>query len=62
MRRSLLLTQIYAFFMPALDPEQRRQTRPLLLAIPFQFIVGVAFGYLVVLPAALRFLGCRLAR
>jgi sec-independent protein translocase protein TatC len=51
----VVLTQIYAFFMPALDPEQRRQTRPLLLAIPFQFIVGVAFGYFVVLPAALRF-------
>ena len=51
----VLLTQIYAFFMPALGPEQRRQTRALLLAIPFQFIVGVAFGYFVVLPAALRF-------
>jgi hypothetical protein len=28
---------------------------PLLAAIPFLFVIGVAFGYFVVLPAALRF-------
>jgi sec-independent protein translocase protein TatC len=51
----VLLAQAYGFFMPALDPKQRRRIRPLLLAPPFLFIAGVTFGYFVVLPAALRF-------
>jgi sec-independent protein translocase protein TatC len=51
----VVLAQLYGFFMPALEPEQRRRIRPLLVAPPFLFVAGVAFGYLVVLPAALRF-------
>ena len=51
----VVLWQVYGFLMPALDPEQRRQLRPLLLGIPLLFITGVAFGYFVVLPAAVRF-------
>ena len=33
----------------------RRRMLPVTLAIPFLFIAGVTFGYLVVLPAALHF-------
>jgi sec-independent protein translocase protein TatC len=51
----VLLAQAYGFLMPALEPEQRRRIRPLLLAPPFLFIAGVGFGYFVVLPAAVRF-------
>jgi sec-independent protein translocase protein TatC len=51
----ILLYEIYGFLLPALAPEQRRVTTPLMLAIPFLFIVGVLFGYFVVLPAAVRF-------
>ncbi len=51
----VLLHQLYAFVIPALAPEQRRRTLPLTLAVPILFIVGVAFGYLVVLPAAVHF-------
>jgi sec-independent protein translocase protein TatC len=51
----VLLLQAYAFLMPAFDPRQRRQMRPLILAIPAPFITGVAFGYVVVLPAAVHF-------
>lgn len=51
----VLLLQAYGFLMPALDPHQRRQMRPLLLAIPGLFITGVVFGYFVVLPAAVHF-------
>ncbi len=51
----LLLYQAYGFLMPALEPEQRRQVAPLTFAIPFLFIAGVAFGYFVVLPAAVHF-------
>jgi len=51
----VLLLQAYGFLMPAFDPRQRAQMRPLILAIPGLFITGVAFGYFVVLPAAVHF-------
>ena len=51
----VLLSQLYAFLTPALDPAQRRRMRPIAFAIPFLFITGVAFGYQVVLPAAVKF-------
>lgn len=51
----VILYQLYAFLIPALNPEQQRVTRPTLLAVPGLFITGVLFGYLVVLPAAIRF-------
>ncbi len=51
----VVLYELYAFLLPALSSEQRRATTPLMLAIPLLFIVGVSFGYLVVLPAAVRF-------
>jgi sec-independent protein translocase protein TatC len=50
-----LLIQAYAFLIPALEPQQRRRVRPLTFAVPVLFASGVAFGYFVVLPAALRF-------
>lgn len=52
----VLLLQAYAFFMPAVDPAVKRRIRPLLVAIPGLFLAGVAFGYFVVLPAAIHFL------
>jgi sec-independent protein translocase protein TatC len=52
----VLLWQAYGFVIPALDRHQRRLIRPLLLSVPGLFAAGVAFGYLVVLPAAVRFL------
>jgi sec-independent protein translocase protein TatC len=51
----VLLHQIYAFLLPALEPEQRRHMLPITVSIPFLFIAGVLFGYFVVLPAALHF-------
>ncbi len=51
----VLLLQAYGFLIPAVEPAHRRQLRPLLAAIPILFVAGVAFGYVVVLPAALRF-------
>ena len=52
----VILLQIYGFFIPAVDAEMRRRMRPVLVAVPGLFILGVAFGYLVVLPAAVSFL------
>jgi sec-independent protein translocase protein TatC len=51
----VLLLQAYGFLMPAFEPRQRRRMLPVTLAIPVLFVAGVAFGYLVVLPAALHF-------
>jgi sec-independent protein translocase protein TatC len=47
--------QAYGFLMPAFEPDQQRRMLPIILAIPVLFVTGVAFGYLVVLPAALHF-------
>src|SRR5580692_416668 len=51
----VVLLQAYGFLMPAFDPSQRRRMLPVTVAIPVLFAVGVAFGYEVVLPAALHF-------
>lgn len=52
----VLLYQLYAFLLPAFSPREREVALPLMLMVPFLFIAGVAFGYLLVLPAAVRFL------
>jgi sec-independent protein translocase protein TatC len=51
----IILYELYGFLLPAFSPEQRRVTTSLMLSIPFLFVAGVAFGYFVVLPAAVRF-------
>lgn len=52
----LVLFELYGFVLPAFSPRERRVVVPLLVSVPFLFAAGVAFGYLVVLPAAVRFL------
>lgn len=52
----LILFELYGFVLPAFSPSERRMMVPLLLAVPFLFAAGVAFGYFVVLPAAVHFL------
>jgi sec-independent protein translocase protein TatC len=52
----VILYELYGFVLPALNPSERRAVRPLLIAIPFLFAAGALFGYLVVMPAAVRFL------
>jgi sec-independent protein translocase protein TatC len=52
----LILYELYAFVLPAFSPDERRVATPLMAAIPVLFIIGVVFGYFVVLPAAVRFL------
>lgn len=51
----VLLLQAYGFFMPAFSPAQRRHMLPITCAIPVLFAAGIAFGYAIVLPAALHF-------
>src|SRR5690349_7193658 len=48
----VLLYQAYAFILPALSPAEKRVIVPFLLMVPVLFIMGVVFGYYIVLPAA----------
>jgi sec-independent protein translocase protein TatC len=52
----LLLYQAYAFILPAFSPRERQVALPLMLMVPFLFIAGAVFAYLVVLPKAIDFL------
>ena len=51
----VILFELYGFVLPAFSPRERRIALPLLAAIPFLFVIGAAFGYFVVLPAAVKF-------
>jgi sec-independent protein translocase protein TatC len=51
----VLLWQALGFLMPALDERQQRAVMPMALAVPALFVGGVAFGYFIVLPAAVHF-------
>jgi sec-independent protein translocase protein TatC len=52
----LLLYQVYAFVIPALDSQERRVAVPVMLVAPILFIGGVLFAYFIVLPPAVHFL------
>jgi sec-independent protein translocase protein TatC len=51
----IILFELYSFLLPALSPERQRIASSVVSAIPLLFVLGVAFGYFVVLPAAVRF-------
>jgi sec-independent protein translocase protein TatC len=52
----ILLYQAYAYVLPAFSRRERRVILPILLLAPVLFGAGVAFGYFVVMPAAVKFL------
>jgi sec-independent protein translocase protein TatC len=52
----ILLYQLYAFVLPALDRRERRVALPVMAAAPALFVAGVAFSYVVVLGPAIHFL------
>jgi sec-independent protein translocase protein TatC len=52
----LLSYQFYAYVIPAFSEESQRTIRPLLLMIPGLFLIGVVFGWYVVIPPAIHFL------
>ena len=51
----IILWQLYGFLLPAFSPSERGVALPLMLSIPGLFLAGLAFGYYIVLPAAVRF-------
>lgn len=52
----IVLYELYGFVLPAFSPRQRSIARPLILAVALLFVIGVLFGYFVVLPSAIHFL------
>lgn len=52
----ILLFEIYGFILPAFTPRERKVALPLMWMVPVLFILGVVFGYYVVLPPAVQFL------
>jgi sec-independent protein translocase protein TatC len=52
----LLTYQLYAFVIPAFADDTQRTIRPMLLMVPCLFLIGVVFGWYVVIPPALSFL------
>jgi sec-independent protein translocase protein TatC len=52
----ILLYELLAFVLPALSNEEKRVAMPIILAAPILFFAGIVFTYLIVLPAAIKFL------
>jgi sec-independent protein translocase protein TatC len=52
----VVLFELYAYVIPAFSPHERAVALPVMLAVPGMFVLGVVFGYYVVLPATVRFL------
>ncbi len=52
----MVLYELYAFVLPALNPNERRVATPVMFSAPLLFIAGVVFTYFMVLPPAVHFL------
>ena len=52
-----LIWQLWLFVKPALPPHQRKQSIRYVLETPVWFILGLLFGYYVIAPLAINFLG-----
>lgn len=52
----ILLYQLFAFVLPALEKREKDVIRPILIFAPVLFFAGIIFTYIVVLPAAIKFL------
>lgn len=52
----VIVYQALMFVLPGLTPQEKRFVLPAMFAISGSFLLGVVFGYYVVLPPALKFL------
>jgi sec-independent protein translocase protein TatC len=52
----VILYEVYAFVIPALNPQERKVALPVMIVAPFLFMAGVVFAYLIVMPPAVHFL------
>jgi sec-independent protein translocase protein TatC len=51
----IFIYQIWSFIVPALEKKQKWKTITSALLITFCFIIGITFGYLILVPFALQF-------
>jgi sec-independent protein translocase protein TatC len=49
--------ELWRFFKPALSDKERKNTRGIVLTSTFLFFVGALFGYFLVTPVTVQFLG-----
>ena len=47
----MLSYQFYAYVIPAFSEESQRTIKPMLLLTPGLFLIGVVFGWFIVVPA-----------
>jgi sec-independent protein translocase protein TatC len=52
-----IIFQLWQFIKPALYPNERRKSRKAVFVISFLFFVGVLFGYYIITPITMHFLG-----
>jgi sec-independent protein translocase protein TatC len=52
-----LIWELWLFVKPALPPHQRKQSIRYVVETPIWFIMGLMFGYFVIAPLAVNFLG-----
>jgi sec-independent protein translocase protein TatC len=52
----ILLYELLAFVLPALSAKEKRVAMPIVISAPILFFAGIVFTYIIVLPAAIRFL------
>ena len=52
-----LIWELWCFVKPALPPEQRRKSIRYVIECPIWFVMGLLFGYYVIAPLAINFLG-----
>ena len=52
-----LIWELWCFVKPALPPEQRRKSIRYAIECPVWFVMGLLFGYYVIAPLAINFLG-----
>jgi sec-independent protein translocase protein TatC len=52
----VILFQLYAFIIPALNPTEKRVALPAMIAAPVLFAAGALFTYFMILPPAVHFL------
>lgn len=52
-----LIWELWSFVKPALPPQQRRKSIRYAIECPIWFVLGLLFGYYIIAPLAINFLG-----
>ena len=52
-----LIWELWLFVKPALPPQQQRQSIRYVIETPIWFLLGISFGYFIISPLAINFLG-----